>query len=185
VAKRAPDSAELVRAILDPPSLTAGRPPVENTAAWLKRLDALPGKPDPQVGRRVFFNSRTALCANCHRHGGRGNVVGPDLSLVDQQGDRLAILRSLLEPSLDIAPQYFHTTLALTDGTVFSGILLRSWSLEVYRDSTGKERVFTKEEIEERSESKLSLMPTGLLDSMTDSELRDLLAFLTTAGSDL
>jgi len=179
LGSRHPDSAALARAILDPTSMTAGRPPVEDTVAWMKRLETLPGKPDSEVGRRVFFNSRTALCANCHRHGGRGNVVGPDLSLVGKPGDRLAILRSLLEPSRDIAPQYFHTTLALKDGKVFSGILLRSSSNEVYRDATGKERAFKKDEIEERTESKVSLMPIGLLNSITDSELRDLLAFLT------
>jgi putative membrane-bound dehydrogenase-like protein len=184
VAKRSPDSASLVRAILDPASLAAGRPPVENTAAWLERLDHLPGKADPEVGRRVFFNSRAAICANCHRHGGRGNVVGPDLSLVDRQGDRIAILRSILEPSRDIAPQYFHTILELKDGTIFNGILLRSSSNEVYRDQTGKERTFKKDEIESSTESKLSLMPTGLLNSLTDSELRDLLAFLTSPSRD-
>ena len=178
VANRYPDSAALVQAIFDPPSIVAGRPPLEDTEAWIKRLEALPGQPNAEVGRRIFFNSRVALCANCHRHHGRGNVVGPDLSLIAKQGNRHGILRSMLEPSRDIAPQYFHTTLQLKDGTVFSGILLRSSSNEVYRDSTGKERSFKKDEIEERAESKISLMPIGLLSLITDKELRDLLAFL-------
>lgn len=175
---RYPASKPLVRALLDPALISAGRPPVEDTAAWLKRLDGIPGRPDPEAGRRVFFSSRVALCSTCHRHSGRGNVVGPDLSLVNRQGDRLATLRSILEPSRDIAPQYIHTTLELADGTTFNGILLRSSSVEVYRDATGKERTFKKDEIEDSKESKVSLMPNGLLNLLTDAELRDLLAFL-------
>jgi putative membrane-bound dehydrogenase-like protein len=154
------------------------RPAFEDTATWQKRLDALPGKPDPEVGRRIFFHPKLALCATCHRHSGRGNVVGPDLSLIAQQGDRTAILRSILEPSRDVAPQFYPTLLKLSDGSDFTGIMLRSSSTEVYRDITGKERTFQKADIVQRTELKTSLMPPGLVSGLTDEELRDLLAFL-------
>ena len=49
---------------------------------------------------------------------------------------------------------------------------------EVYRDLIGKERVFQKADIVQRTELKTSLMPPGLVASLTDQELRDLLAFL-------
>jgi len=154
------------------------RPPFDDTAAWLQRLDALPGQADAHTGRRLFFSSKVALCGGCHRHRGRGNVVGPDLSLVSRQGDRTAILRSILEPHREVAPQFYPTLLRLKDGTDFTGILLRSSSVDVYRDLTGKERTFTKADVVQRSELRTSLMPPGLVASLTDSELRDLLAFL-------
>ena len=179
IAKRHPDSAPLVKALLEPASIEAGRPPVEDTAAWLKRLAALPGKPDAEAGRRIFFHSRVAMCSTCHRHSGRGNVVGPDLSLVAQQGDQRAILQSLLEPNREVAPQFFPTQLELKDGSEFTGILLRSSSADVFRDLTGKERSFKPTDIVKRAELKTSLMPAGLVASVTDTELRDLLAFLT------
>jgi putative heme-binding domain-containing protein len=178
LARRRPETAELVKVLLDPASINAGRPGPDDTAAWLKRLAALPGKANAETGRRIFFHPRIALCATCHRHSGRGNVVGPDLSLVAQQGGPTATLRSILEPSREIAPQYYHTVLQLKDGTVFSGILLRSSHADVFRDVSGKERTFHKEDIEERMESKTSLMPAGVVSSLTDNELRDLLAFL-------
>ena len=53
----------------------------------------------------------------------------------------------------------------------------------MFRDLTGKERSFFETEIAERSELKSSLMPMGLVSSLTDSELRDLLAFLTSTSS--
>jgi putative heme-binding domain-containing protein len=156
----------------------------------LKRLAALPGQPDAEAGRRIFFHSRVAMCSTCHRHSGRGNVVGPDLSLVAQQGDQRALLQSLLEPNREVAPQFFPTQLELKDGSEFTGILLRSSSVDVFRDLTGKERSFKPADIVKRAELKTSLMPTGLVASITDTELRDLLAFLTspdarTSGSDV
>ena len=158
------------------------RPPFDQTEAWLKLIDSLPGKADPEVGRRLFFNTKVATCASCHRHSGRGNVVGPDLTLVAQQGDRLAILRSILEPSREVAPQFYPSQVKLKDGTEFIGILLRSSSTEVFRDLTGKEKSFPQTDIISRTELKTSLMPPGLVMILTDEEVRDLLAFLTSAN---
>ncbi len=162
-----------------PRSLTINRPAFDDTAAWLKLLDALPGKADVETGRRIFFNSKVAICSTCHRHSGRGNVVGPDLTLVAQQGDRAAILRSILEPHREVAPQFYPSVVELKDGTTFTGILLRSSSTEVFRDLTGKEKSFPEADIVKRTELRTSLMPPGLVMILTNEELRDLLAFLT------
>lgn len=179
-----PESASLVDAILNPASINAGRPGFEDTEAWLKRLSVVPGEPDLEAGRRIFFHSRLALCSSCHRHDGRGVVLGPDLSLVGNQGDKAALLRSILEPHREVAPQFYPSQVKLADGTEFVGILLRSSSTEVFRDLTGKERSFPKTDILERTEMRTSLMPPGLVSTMTDRELRDLLAFLgSTKGS--
>jgi putative membrane-bound dehydrogenase-like protein len=164
-------------------TMSIDRPAFENTAAWMNRLNSLAGKADAEAGRRIFFHSKVGLCASCHRHSGRGNVVGPDLSLIARQGDRAAILRSILEPNREVAPQFYPTQLKLKDGTDFIGILLRSSDRHVFRDLTGKERSFFETEIAQRSELKSSLMPMGLVSSLTDSELRDLLAFLTSTNS--
>jgi putative membrane-bound dehydrogenase-like protein len=163
--------------------MSSARPAFDDTAAWLKILDSLPGKPDLEAGRRLFFHPKVALCASCHRQSGRGNVVGPDLTLIAQQGDCAAILRSILEPHREVAPQFYPSLVKLKDGTEFTGILLRSSSSEVFRDLTGKERSFPEADVISRTEIKMSLMPPGLVMSLTDTELRDLLAFLTTNRS--
>lgn len=155
----------------------ADRPPVTDTAAWLARLDA-GGPGDPDAGRRLFFSRRVAQCGICHRHSGRGGVVGPDLSLVGRQADRTGILRAILEPDRDVAPQYRGHVVELVDGTTFTGILLRSSDVDVYRDPTGAERRFSPAAISGVTELSTSLMPAGIPASLTDDELRDLLAFL-------
>ncbi len=178
-----PDSEALVNAMFDPASISAGRPTLDDTAAWLKRLDTLPGKPNVEAGRRIF-HSTVAQCAACHRHSGRGNVkgVGPDLSFIARQGERISLLRSILEPSREVAPEFYPTVLLLENGTVFTGILLSSADDEIYLDLTGKECTFQLADIVERKASKTSLMPTGLVNSLTDGELRNLLAFLSSSS---
>lgn len=160
-------------------TVSTTRPAFDDTEAWLKMLDSQPGTADAEAGRRLFFHTKLALCATCHRHSGRGNVVGPDLTLVAQQGDRAAILRSILEPHREVAPQFYPSQVKLKDGTEFTGILLRSSHIETFRDLTGRERSFPQTDIISRTELKTSLMPAGLVMSLTDAELRDLLAFLT------
>ena len=182
IEQRHPESGPLVKILLAPATLAENRPALADTDAWLKRLESLPGKPNPEAGRRLFFNQRMALCASCHRHSGRGNVVGPDLTLIGRQGDLKSLLQSILDPSRDVAPQFFPTQLKLKDGTDFTGILLRSSSVDVFRDLTGQERVFKPEDIQQRAELKASLMPAGLPSAITDEELRDLLAFLREAA---
>jgi putative heme-binding domain-containing protein len=165
---------------LDPKVRSGGstsRPP-RSLDQWLEALGGLGGAPDPQAGRRIFFHVAGAACSQCHRHEGRGNVVGPDLSLIAKQGTPREILQSILEPNREVAPQFYTTHLELTDGSDFTGILLRSSSNEVYRNGFGQEVTFQKSEIQDRKELRSSLMPSGLLDTMSDREVRDLLAFL-------
>jgi len=152
--------------------------PSRSVDEWLSRIDALDGKADPQAGRRIFFHVAGAACAQCHRYNGRGNVVGPDLSLISKQGSRREILASILEPNREVAPQFYTTLLQLADGTEFTGILLRSSSNEVYRNNYGQEITFQKRDIEYRKELRSSMMPSGLLDALSDPEVRDLLEFL-------
>jgi len=151
---------------------------LRNLDQWIEKLDALGGQADLQAGRRIFFHVAGAACAQCHRHEGRGNVVGPDLSLIAKQGTRREILQSILEPNREVAPQFYTTLLQLTDESDFTGILLRSSSNEVYRNNFGQEVTFQKSEIQDRKELRSSLMPAGLLDTMSDREVRDLLEFL-------
>ncbi len=182
IGREHPESSDLVSAIVSPSSLTVDRPPLNDVDGWMRRLNEVPGSPDPDAGRRVFFHPTVASCSNCHRYHGRGNVVGPELSLIAKQGDKTLILSSILEPDRELAPQFYTTMLELEDGGVFSGILLRSSSKDVFRDAAGRERTFSPSEISRRKELKSSMMPTGLATRLTDRELRDLLAFLAASN---
>jgi len=182
VGKRFPDSAELVRAAIDPASLSLNRPELTDVAEWEKRLKSEPGMGDPDAGRRIFFHPRVALCSTCHRRSGRGAVVGPDLTTIGARAEGDWLLNAILQPNRDVAPQFFAWNLEFKDGTEFVGISLRKGGTsgkEFYRDTSGQEQGFFKGDIVRRRELRTSLMPEGLLLSLTDGEVRDLLAFLT------
>jgi putative membrane-bound dehydrogenase-like protein len=183
VASQYPESAALVEALVNPSTLAEGRPALTDTAAWLKRLDAINTPSDPEAGRRIFNHTKLALCANCHRHGGRGNVVGPDLSKIGDLGDRAWLLNAILNPNQDIAPQYLPRMITLNDGSVFTGIRLRSYVNEQIRDAQGLNHTFNRDDVKSIQDLPMSFMPTGLPMALTDRELRDLLVFLESSTS--
>lgn len=173
-----PESTSLVTAIIDPQSLTLGRPALDDTAAWPKRLAALQTSADLAAGERIFYHPRVALCANCHRVDGRGNVGGPDLSHIGGRDQADWLLGAILQPDRDIAPQFMPRVILLKDGTVHVGIRLRSYINEQIRDALGRNHTFNRDDVESIQDLSTSFMPTGLPLTMTDRELRDLIAFL-------
>ncbi|HCO27472.1 MAG TPA: hypothetical protein DIT97_32395 [Gimesia maris] len=183
LAGKYPDSADLLAAALNPKSLSEGRPALTDTNAWIQALEAVKEPADPESGRRIFHHGRVANCAHCHRHGGRGNVVGPDLSSLGDKQDRVWLLKSILEPSREMAPEYQPRTIILTDGRTFTGIRLRSYVKETIRDAHGQNRTFDRSDVEMMVESPISFMPSGLVNSLTDREIKDLLAFLESGAS--
>ncbi len=180
LAEEFPESADLVQATIDPEGLKSNRPALTDISAWEERLKKVPGVADIEAGRRLFHHAKAGLCSNCHRHTGRGNTVGPDLSTVSKSDDQQWLLESILQPSLKMAPEYRPTTIQLKDGRSFTGLRLQSYTKEAIREADGRKRVFDRSEIELIRDLDISFMPTGLVYSMTDRELRDLLVFLRT-----
>ncbi|MDP6718831.1 MAG: c-type cytochrome, partial [Pirellulaceae bacterium] len=156
----------------------AGRPAPTDSKAWRQHLDTVEGPADVESGRRIFHHARLGTCSHCHRHSGRGNVVGPDLSSLGNRATRDWLLMSILDPSREMAPEYQPRTLVLKDGRTFTGIRLRSYTREQIRDAHGQTRTFDRGEVESITDSNVSFMPKGLIDTLTIRELRDLVAFL-------
>ncbi|MDF1739805.1 MAG: c-type cytochrome [Verrucomicrobiales bacterium] len=177
-ARKFPRSSAPVAALTDPASLLKDRPALTDTALWQKRLAGVEGPADPVAGERIFHHPKVALCANCHRSGGRGNVVGPDLSHVAGRKDNGWLLGAILDPNRDIAPQYMPRVITLNDGSSHVGIRLRSYVNEQIRDALGRNHTFKRDDVKTIEDLTMSFMPAGLPMAMTDRELRDLIAFL-------
>ncbi|MDA9776804.1 DUF1080 domain-containing protein [Rubripirellula sp.] len=176
-----PKSAPLINAALEPETIKKNHPANDDLSSWNQLLDHVEEPVDLAAGQRIFNHPRIANCSKCHRHTGRGNLVGPDLTNLGRNIDRDRILTSLLLPSEQIDPQFQGRSLLLEDGKTFSGILLRDGGggNEVYRNLDGNEQVIKTDDIIQRKETSTSLMPEGLLDQLTIREIRDLLAFLS------
>lgn len=76
---------------------------------------------DVAAGRRAFFSNHT-LCVQCHRIGGRGGELGPDLSVIGRTAGREQLIRSIVKPSDDIAPQFQGWEVRKHNGEVVTGL---------------------------------------------------------------
>ena len=131
---------------------------------------------DAANGSNVFHK---AQCGKCHRFGGRGEGVGPDLSMVSQRFQRKEILESILFPSQIISDQYASKTVVTHSGTTYTGLVAPSGDeAVVILQSNGEKVTVDNEDISETIPSKVSAMPEGLLNSLTLEEIADLFAYL-------
>jgi putative heme-binding domain-containing protein len=146
------------------------------------RDHALAHPGDAKKGEGFFFDPKGVGCVKCHAAAGRGmSRIGPDLTGLALKYDKGEIIRSVLEPSNRIASGYLSAVVAKADGTVLTGLLRGETS--TYLDLIGADlkpvRV-AKLDIDVRRVSETSLMPTGIVDSMTKQEFADLIAYLMT-----
>lgn len=143
-----------------------------------QQIMALPG--DSSRGRKVFFETASVSCKNCHRIGKEGKEVGPELSAIGKKYDRTALLESMLQPSKLIDPKYVTYLAEIDDGRVVSGLLLRKDASEVVlKDAQNMEVRIPAGQILTLVPQGQSLMPDLLLRDMTAQQVADLLAYLS------
>jgi putative heme-binding domain-containing protein len=128
----------------------------------------------PSEGASVFEK----YCAICHLLGGKGARVGPQLDGVGVRGlERL--MEDILDPNRNVDQSFRATNLALKNGQVLSGLLLREeGEVLVMADAQGKEIRIPKGSVEERSVSPLSPMPANLTDQISDADFYRLMEYL-------
>jgi putative membrane-bound dehydrogenase-like protein len=154
--------------------ITNGTP--EEKLAEIRRLnnDLRAAHGDAAKGQIVF----TRLCVSCHMLHGTGGRIGPDLTQANR-ADREFLLQSLVDPSATIRREYLASVVETMDGRVLTGVNAdeASGSL-VLGTITGGKEVIPLSRIRSVKTSDVSLMPEGLLKTLTPQELRDLFAFL-------
>ena len=153
------------------------RPPeniVEELDSWLKRLPS----GDAKRGYQVFSNAKAA-CSSCHQIGYVGGRLGPELSSVGRTRTRRDLVEAIVYPNLRMAQGYNPVRIRTIHDEVFNGLLAKQ--TESYVELIcGADKIcrIEKSEIEEQSESKQSVMPSGLDQQIALEDFADLLAFL-------
>jgi putative heme-binding domain-containing protein len=120
-----------------------------------------------------------AQCAKCHRFGERGEGVGPDLTTIGKRFQKKEILESILFPSQVISDQYASKSVNRTDGRTVWGIAAQQadGSVTVLQSDATKVTI-AKDDIESIAPIKKSVMPEGLLNSLSLEEIADLFAYM-------
>ncbi len=151
----------------------------QELVALLDGEEALHG--EANRGVQVF---EKAQCVKCHRHGTRGETIGPDLSTVGQRFQKKEILESTLFPSQVISDQYASKVVTTVDGLTYTGMVGAAGAEAIVMLQPNGEKVtIKKSQIAEVSPSKKSAMPEGLLNQLTAEEIADLFAYLTGSGT--
>ncbi len=144
----------------------------------------LEGNRDFENGKNMFG---AATCFACHRFGAQGGAVGPDLTSVRGKFSPRDLLESILEPSKEISDQYGSSIFTMADGSQVVGRIanLNGDNLQVSTNMMDP-HAFTAvntTKLVKTEESKVSMMPPGLLNMLKDDDILDLLAYLLSGGN--
>ena len=154
------------------PAATASAP----VSAEYERLKpALDMKGDAARGKIVF----TERCATCHRAGGAGTAVGPDLASVGTHPSS-QILFDIVEPNAAVIPNFQLYTIEANDGEMLAGIVAAQSDTSItLRRAAGEESTILRRNIKTLTNTKTSLMPPGLLGGLTPQQVADLITFIS------
>jgi putative heme-binding domain-containing protein len=163
-------------------------PPRPFVKEW-KMEDAIPlveGKlkgRDFEHGKTMFAG---ANCYACHHFAGDGGAVGPDLTGLAGRFSPRDILESVLDPDKVISDQYAAVEITTSSGKIVVGRITNyggdGITVNTNMQDPNATVTVNRSEIESMKPSKTSMMPAGLLNSLHENELLDLMAFLLSRG---
>ncbi len=132
-------------------------------------------KGDVTRGGAVF----SGICSACHRANGVGIDFGPDLSHIGSKWKRLAMLEQILAPAKLVEPQWQLATIELRTGESKIGfITARSETELTLKMAGGITEKINSDRVAKTTIAPISMMPEGLLQSLTVQEAADLLEYL-------
>jgi len=142
---------------------------IAEVEAVLKR-----GTGNPYAGESIYEQR----CVSCHKLFFKGGRVGPELT--HYQRDNLAtLLPSIITPNAEIREGFEYMLVETNDGRSLSGFLVeRDPRVVVLRGLEGSDITLRQSEIKDMRAMGRSLMPEGLLDGLSDQQLRDFFAYL-------
>ncbi len=154
------------------------REPAADKKALIAKLRArlspdVLAKADLPAGRAAF----TTFCATCHRLYGQGNDIGPDLTGAGR--DNLDyLLDNIADPSAVVNADFRMTIVEMKDGRTLAGVVPAQTPKTVtIRALTGTTTV-ERADIAKMEQAPVSMMPEGLLEAMSEAQVRDLIGYL-------
>lgn len=131
-------------------------------------------------GKRLFYTS-AASCFACHDPPGNSPKLGPDLTKITKAMSPADWVTAVLQPSKQIDKKFAQVNVLTDDGRVVTGIRISEDDTGIVLRNVAEPKPITisNSSIEEVIESKLSMMPDGLVRSLnTRQEFDDLMKYL-------
>ncbi len=127
-----------------------------------------------------------AECARCHRFGDQGGTTGPDITTVGSRFDAQYLLEALLDPSKVVSDRFYNESIRMENGVIHVGrVVYDDGTLLRFRADPYSQKVtqVTVDQIVDRTVSRVSEMPEGLLDILAEEEVLDLVAYIRSGGN--
>ena len=105
--------------------------------------------------------------------------VGPELTGANRS-DLDYLLRNIVDPNGTIGKDYQLTTAETTDGRVVAGIVQRETPTALTFVNQTETITLARDRIRKLERLDVSLMPPGLLSTLSESDTADLIAYLRT-----
>ncbi len=119
----------------------------------------------------ILFNQRAIACAKCHAPG--KDLLGPDLTTIDQDTTDVQLVESLLLPS-KVIKEGFESIVAVTNaGKMITGRVVKQTPQQLVLDDPseeGRRITLLRADLDEVEPSTKSIMPDGLADQLTDRQ---------------
>ncbi|PQO44227.1 PVC-type heme-binding CxxCH protein [Blastopirellula marina] len=132
----------------------------------------MPG--DSTRGEAVFAKN----CASCHQMNGKGHAIGPNLAAMKNRGAE-AILTNVLNPNLEVNPQYMSYVCLTTDGRALTGIIANETATSItLLQGENKSETILRIDIDQLRSTGQSLMPQDLEKQIDRQAMADLLKYL-------
>ena len=142
-------------------------------------MPALDLKGDFAHGKKIYEER----CVSCHRLGGEGYALGPDLVTVKNTGKE-KILVNILDPNREVRPDFISYVIDTKDDESFIGLVANETSTSVtLRQAYGREDVVSRSNIKKMQSQGQSLMPEGLEAGLAPQDLADLISYIETADA--
>jgi putative membrane-bound dehydrogenase-like protein len=156
----------------------SGSPEKKQRIAEIRGLLPEGDKGNIARGRPIFKEN----CAICHKLFDEGEAIGPDLTGAER-GNLEFLMTSLVDPSALVRKEYQSQTVALKDGRLISGLIVDDNDrLLTLVDGNRQKIAVPRQSIEAVKPSDVSLMPEGLLDKLSEPQIRDLFRYLQSGG---
>ena len=125
-------------------------------------------------GRLVFER----VCLNCHKVGGQGADLGPNMTQVGTRLPPLKLVESIIDPNAEVDPKYLSTLVVTDDGKSITGLLVSETEQELVIFDGKEQKKISVDSIEERVKLKQSSMPEGLAATLSPTEFLDVIEYM-------
>ncbi|RPI84565.1 MAG: hypothetical protein EHM42_07415, partial [Planctomycetaceae bacterium] len=144
-----------------------------NRQAVIERFQNAVEQPgESSRGRELF----SRLCAQCHKLGGVGHEVGPDLAALTDKSPE-SLLTAILDPNRAVERKFIAYVAQTRAGQTFSGLLASETGNSItLLAPEGREQVLLRADVEELVSTRKSAMPEGLEQGLTSQDFADLIA---------